>query len=145
MNQQGEQRMKILRSVVAFVLGFLIIGLTGVLTFQLFGDAMLRSANWSVGLRPPSSYVWLMLTTDLLASLACGGMMAIVARKFAYQTGLLLALFLGSLRAYQYFSALSLHPHWYSLVLVFVPLVGILGGVRILRRFHPDIDYLWDL
>ena len=129
-----------LRSVVAFALGFVVLGAAGVLTANLFTNSMLVAAGWQPGVAPPLGYIWTTLAADFAGSLLAGLVLAWVAGKWANQTALALILLVAAMRAYQYISALGSNPHWYSLALIFIPLVGVPLGVMLRKRLSWSND-----
>lgn len=124
-----------LRNAIAFVVGFIVLGAVGFIGFNLFGDAMLRAAEWRPGVMPPASYVWATLATDLTGSILAGALVAWIAGKSSHKVALALVLLVSAMRAFQYVSALESNPHWYALVLIFLPAVGVPIGLLVKRRF----------
>ena len=124
-----------LRSAIGFVVGFIVLGATGIIGFNLYGNSILQAAGWQPGMMPPARYVWSMLATDFAGSILAGALMTFIAGRHFPKAALALILAVAAIRAYQYVSALDSNPHWYALVMVFLPAAGLPAGSLLLRRF----------
>lgn len=89
-----------LRNAIAFVVGFIVLGAVGFIGFNLFGDAMLRAAEWRPGVMPPASYVWATLATDLTGSILAGALVAWIAGKSSHKVALALVLLVAAISSF---------------------------------------------